>query len=926
MAPPFVPPSPLVCSISSAMLNELSDRRDLFERQKAAVLKEHRAEPLPHARVRILLDALKSLPKSSHPTFGTDRYGRTVCAGEDPDDKEDWHPQSEWRNVRMFLGQSQHGSPVSSVMLGEWEKKLLREIERESLKYKYATLFGTILTEWSSDQNKQETSTASTDALDAFEEVGEKGSHEHREIFESYAFKAHETDPVAIESYLETLFNSTTESKKALKDLRDKVEGFVDTLRLYPRRISESDLDWCCKALLNTQRLSDKKKTILEDTEGGDDLAADLGDALGLRLGALDTWSWGKEAVPVEVRQTLPGKYEVYGDEDILQAIFLHFIGMKWGGNFKKHLVGFFNTPAWKPLAKPVPNEHKGKRGYFLREFAPIPPPPPPPPPFPLGFVPSPPPPPPLMWPPPPLPPPPPRVIPQKSIEVQRRDTFSDHFLGQLPSFVPSQFDHGDDDDDDVPDNKRDKASQSLLRTIATELLIHPAIHGNFTVLHSGLKWFGTSLPHSTILAVLKFFGVPSKWLTFFKKFLECPIKFAEDGPDGQPQVRVRGMPAGHALSDFFGEVLLFCMDYAVNQHADGAYLYRIDDDLWVWGQEDTCVESWNAMKQFAKVMGISFDNERSGTVQISRDKTNPKPLPSNLPKGEIRWGMLQLDPTTRQFVIDQKLVDVHIKELKLQLSESKTILAWVRTWNEYMVNFSTDNFGEAAYCLGREHIDMVIKTLERMQQALFPDNAGGVVEYLRAEIAKRFGVTNAPDGFIYYPALLGGLELYNPFLTLYAVRDLVTKNPENLIEKALKEEEAVHMQLVTEFQSNPFPMPFPPTIDGSDWFSLEEFRKYREENSTIFGRLYERLFDIRDGVLCDGPPALYSELGLGSLPRFNAGGIKHTWGIMGPYHQSLVQLYGMDMIEKFGGFVITEEAFLPVALVELTSSKKRPF
>jgi hypothetical protein len=927
MAPSFVAPSELMRSITSAKLNELSKRRDLFESQKAAILEECRAEPLPHVRVRILLDALKSLLKSSRKAFGVGRRTYSIRIGEDSDDEE-WYSDSEWSNMRQFLGQSQHGSSVSSVTLGEWEKKLLQEIEKESMKYEYTTLFGEILMEWSSDQSKKEVTRAGADITDTFEEVGGKGSHEYREIFESYAFTVHETDPTAIESYLETLFNSAPEGRKALESLRDEVKKFGKTL-LSPSRITEHDLDWCGKALAAAQRLSNRNKAILGDASGGDDLTADLGDALGLRLDALDAWSWGKEALSAEIRQTLPDKYEVYEDEDILQAIFLQLVGMKWGESFKRHLVGFFNSPAWKPLSKPIPKEYKEKRAYFVDEHMPLPPPGlgplgPPPPPPPSGF-----PPPPPTWPPlpppPPPPPPPPTPPPQKPIQAQRREAFSSHFLVQLHSSMPDHYDSDDPDDSDKDNGIEFR--QSLLRTIATESLIHPATYGNFTVLHSGLKWFRPSLPHSTILAVLKFFGVPSDWLTFFKKFLECPIKFAEDGPDGQARVRVRGVPASHALSDLFGEVLLFCLDYAVNQHASGAFLYRIHDDLWVWGQEDTCVESWDAMKQFAKVMGIALDNEKTGTVQISRDKTNPE-LPSKLPKGEIRWGMLQLDPITGKFVIDQKLVDAHIKELKRQLSECKSILAWVRTWNDHMQDFSINNFGEAAHCLGREHVDMVIKTLERMQQELFADTPtanGSVVEYLRAEIAKRFGVTKAPDGFIYFPSRLGGLELHNPFINLYAVRKTISKNPEKLIEKALKEEEDMYKRMKIRLKRPPTfnqqHMPFKPPPGRTDWFTLDEFRKYREENGTFFGRLYTKLLTPRNGDVGSIGPAL--SCALDALPDLDDCGILPY--DMDTYHRSLVQLYGMDMLDKFGGLIIAEECYLPLAMVKLVYGKASP-
>lgn len=63
-------------------------------------------------------------------------------------------------------------------------------------------------------------------------------------------------------------------------------------------------------------------------------------------------------------------------------------------------------------------------------------------------------------------------------------------------------------------------------------------------------------------------------------------------------------------------------MDYAVNQATDGAFPYRLHDDFWFWGAENTCVKAWQALEQFTKVMGLKFNMEKTGTVQMGMNKT----------------------------------------------------------------------------------------------------------------------------------------------------------------------------------------------------------------------------------------------------------------------------------------------------------------
>ena len=106
-------------------------------------------------------------------------------------------------------------------------------------------------------------------------------------------------------------------------------------------------------------------------------------------------------------------------------------------------------------------------------------------------------------------------------------------------------------------------------------------------------------------------------------------------------------------------------MDYTVNRHTDGAFLYRLHDDFWFWGNEATCVKAWKAMSDFANTVGLEFNEEKTGTVQITNDNIEAPPgtfskeqkaadADTVLPAGDIRWGFLKLDAQQGRFIIDQ--------------------------------------------------------------------------------------------------------------------------------------------------------------------------------------------------------------------------------------------------------------------------------
>lgn len=81
-------------------------------------------------------------------------------------------------------------------------------------------------------------------------------------------------------------------------------------------------------------------------------------------------------------------------------------------------------------------------------------------------------------------------------------------------------------------------------------------------------------------------------------------------------------------------------------------------------------------MKEFATVMGLQFNAEKSGCIRVSQ---KVKGIPPVLPQGDVRWGFLKLDPTG-YFTLDHALIDIHIDRLISQLASSKSLFSWIRT------------------------------------------------------------------------------------------------------------------------------------------------------------------------------------------------------------------------------------------------------
>lgn len=275
------------------------------------------------------------------------------------------------------------------------------------------------------------------------------------------------------------------------------------------------------------------------------------------------------------------------------------------------------------------------------------------------------------------------------------------------------------------------EAKQDLLHLLSTDILIKTRLRGAITCFRSQIESIYPSLPHRTIESVLAFLGVSDKWLSFFSRFLRAPLKFMDDDKSSEPRLRQNGTPGSHVLSEVFGEVILFCLDFQINQETGGERLWRLNDDFWFWASEhETCVKNWKIIEQFNKTMGLTLNKARTGSVRMSRNFDDPRaiiPLDVGpaLPEGQIRWGMLHLNPTSGRFEIDQVMVDKHIDELSRQLKDrTNNIFSWIQAWNTYAATFFKSNFGKPANCFGQQHVDNMLATHNQIQREVFSASA----------------------------------------------------------------------------------------------------------------------------------------------------------------------------------------------------------
>ncbi len=749
----------------------------------------------------------------------------------------------------------------------------------------------------------------------SFEVVEKDRLKQLKDKFADVVFTPFETNGVEIDLYLANLFPSDHGSR-FLKGLRTHVR---DICQLWipskgSSRISHFNsrsIRWCLKGLLGNDLLSDDKKVILQEFRQDEVAQGEICDVLNMKLANLENWEWdaGTNGLPVEPRRQLNGKYRIMMDEDILDAILLHYIGTKWSVGLKSHLVRAVNlNENWKFQSR-VPPDIVDRRRYFLDDDSS-------------------------------------NLDNPEGVQKIRRDMFmKDFFLSQMPSSVYEaaggyEDSEGNQEEEGEEARKGPKEiKQQLLRLLATEVELQKALDGQVAVVQSDFQWFCTGLPHSTILAVLQFMGFPDLWIKFFKKFLEAPLNMgpvSEGEPDSdRARIRKRGVPMAHVLEKFFGEIVLFFMDLAVNQQG-GATLYRFHDDLWLVGSPALCASAWQTIEEFTSIMGLQLNKSKTGSVHLKNGdfRSEDSEITAKLPVGPVAIGFLGLDPKTGTWVINQNEVDRHTKQLSQQLAKCTSILSWVQTWNSCIGRFFSHTFGEPGRCFGQAHVDAILKTCKRIQDSIFPDS--NVCKHLKGLIEERFQVKDIPDAFFFLPETLGGLGIRNPFIGPLLVREgFHWKTPTQGIEDFLESERIFYEQYRKEFEQmsqqakkKRFRMVYTDEYgdipssaslrDLQSFMTFEEFMKYRETLDERLARVYSSMMEVpyvrhvRSSRRVDD---VVMEL-VDSDKGLEKGGMAEEvrWTL---------QMYERELMDMCGGLRVVDKQLLPLGILTILRKRK---
>lgn len=266
--------------ITNTKLEELAKKRGTFEKQKALSIEDAGKE-------RDLLDALVKLADGFKQCFGVEGLDARVVRYSSE------HPRliTDLRSLERFIDQARFDPSVSSKNIERWRSTLLEHLDAQSLKYRYADLYGKLTVEWlqRSTPRANPNSMDEINGLEASEKISAKAKLQARQNWERDVFMEKKVDRPAIENFLAQLFISKG-AQAALEQVRSSVSEIESDLAV-PRRFKPSSLLWTMKSLLASDRLTNEKRQVLRDFQANELILTEISDVLNMRLSAKDSWS-----------------------------------------------------------------------------------------------------------------------------------------------------------------------------------------------------------------------------------------------------------------------------------------------------------------------------------------------------------------------------------------------------------------------------------------------------------------------------------------------------------------------------------------------------------------------------------------------------------------------------------------------------------
>ena len=839
--------------------------------------------------------------------------------------------------MRRYVEQAQDDRSIPESKILKFEERICNKLGKHLNRLEVSALHVELMEEVMDAEESAASVAAKLDSIELDDdfEVVESELDEVLEKFEKETFTADEMDVEAIEAYLSSLFVDQGD-KRELEQIRSGLRLYSEDVEADGVETDQDFLMWCIVDLLKNESIADDKKKVLQGYLQSPIALRELVSTINMK--SVRSWEYknAENGLPITAHQTSEGQHCISMEEDIIDMLFLHSMGYGWAMKLKNCLVDFaqqcksFDTEG-------LSRDATDMREYFLgrNPSKPIPPvatpsvctachpyyppaPMPPPPPMPMNFG----------------PPPPPVVVidwPGKKKDKSRRSWIPvcpppaslsnlagtrnsnyrrDFFMSRLPILEGCT----------PKTTPAEEVQADMMKTLAAEAKLREAFDGLVYAGTAKLESLASSLPHKVFLTVLKFLGVSEISLGFFERFLSAKLNIgpAVRGAPDRVLPRARGVPEGHALELFFTEAIMFFLELVIHQKT-GSYLYRLKDSCYFVGNYDQHDAFEAQVADFAEKLGLQVSFRQTQAIGF-------------------------LDLATPFITIEDNKVVQYARRVKKQLSACTTMLDWVRVWNSTAGTYAAHLFGPLADVFGKSHLDTVRSAYRQIFEIILDD--GNLTTHIRNLLSRHVkrplaNLSFSLEAFIYLPQPYGGLGVKNPFVTLNLAHDLHSK-PDDLITKYLEVEDTYYkraaenwallpadaharkVEVIFENNNERVAASLGTSRDTATFMTKDELTEHRERTSY-------------PSLPIPPPPAVYTHIPVPSLTslyaellnepnddipscekvsddvrRLSGKGDMKSWNKLSGEDKWVLQLYGDECFERYGGLEMWVGEFVP--------------
>lgn len=195
------------------------------------------------------------------------------------------------------------------------------------------------------------------------------------------------------------------------------------------------------------------------------------------------------------------------------------------------------------------------------------------------------------------------------------------------------------------------------------------------------------------------------------------------------------------------------------------------------------------------------------------------------------------------------------------------------------------------------------------LQELFLSKNPAGdtVIEHMRSKLSEKEIVSEIPDGFFFFPLEFGGLGLRNPLVPLRLRYKGVMEDPLEEVNKAFELAEEDYVKAKSALESGESIS----TDNEGSLITQIDFTLDHEEESI---HLYKACINLLDVPPCAS---------INFTPDV-AKAIQNFDPVRTPENDRVLQVYGVDIIEKYGGLQMSEREQLPVRLVTMLRDGNR--